>query len=252
MAWIILTTTSTSRQNYILITNSWQRQSYALISNLRSSPRWAPSLPLSSRPAAAAAAGSRRSTSGKLSAVFCVPSLSLSLLISCLFCSLSLFVRFFGSLSALSLSLQLTKVSSFFVRLLCIGLFSKIYSFSLGFDDFGDTYILISSSLVSFWIWKKSWKHVNDVNERNYIIIQLLGMIILFIFWFFLFGVCGFFYFIFILLFGFGYWILGLFGYWENVGEEKIRWRYLDDEMRQYRKWRVISRKLYHRIQTHR
>ena len=182
-----------------MITNTWQRQSYALISNLRSSPRWAPSLTLSSRPAAAAAAGSRRSTSGKLSAVFCLPSLSLSLslsvLISCLFCSLSLFVRFFGSLSALSLSLQLTKVSSFFVRLLCIGLFSKIYSFSLGFDDFEDTYILISSSLFSFWIWKKSWKHVNDVNERNYIIIQLLGMIILFIFWFFLFGVCGFFFF---------------------------------------------------------
>ena len=182
-----------------MIINTWQRQSYALISNLRSSPRWAPSLTLSSRPAAAAAAaaaaGSRRSTSGKLSAVFCLPSLSLSVLISCLFCSLSLFVRFFGSLSALSLSLQLTKVSSFFVRLLCIGLFSKIYSFSLGFDDFGDTYILISSSLVSFWIWKKSWKHVNDVNERNYIIIQLLGMIILFIFWFFLFGVCGFFFF---------------------------------------------------------
>ena len=179
-------------------------------------------------------------------------SISLSLSVNLMFVllTISLCQVFRFTLSSLSLSLQLTKVSSFFVRLLCIGLFSKIYSFSLGFDDFGDTYILISSSLFSFWIWKKSWKHVNDVNERNYIIIQLLGMIILFIFWFF-FVWCLWVFFL-ILLFGFGYWILGLFGYWENVGEEKIRWGYLDYEMRQYRKWRVISRKLYHRIQTHR
>ena len=180
-----------------MITNTWQRQSYALISNLRSSPRWAPSLTLSSR-------RRRRRRRRWLSPIYFRQalcrflssiSLSVNLMFVLLTISLCQVFRFTLSSLSLSLSLQLTKVSSFFVRLLCIGLFSKIYSFSLGFDDFEDTYILISSSLVSFWIWKKSWKHVNDVNERNYIIIQLLGMIILFIFWFFLFGVCGFFFF---------------------------------------------------------